>query len=70
MLEQPVAVSVEKRWVLARFGVERPQFLSSTRCWGTIATAAWFAGKDAARAAVCPPGTTGTAIQMEPAATA
>jgi hypothetical protein len=69
MLEQSAALSLEKRWVLARFGVERPQFLSSTRAWGTIATASWFAGKEAARAATCPPGTSGTAIQMEPAAT-
>ena len=59
-----VAVRVENRWVVARYGVQQSQFLSLTRIWGAIADAAWFIDRAAAHAALCPPGTTGIAMQM------
>ena len=57
--------SAESRWVVARFGVQQPQFLSLTRVWGTIANAAWFIDRDASHAAVCPVGTTGVSMRMD-----
>jgi hypothetical protein len=55
---------IENRWVVARYGVQRPQFLSRSRVWDTIGNAAWFIDQAASRLAVCPPGTTGTAVRM------
>ena len=66
-MQRQLAMKLEDRWVAARYGVERPQFLSSTGAWGMISSAAWFSNKSAAEAAVCPAGTTATAIRMEPA---
>jgi hypothetical protein len=54
----------ESRWVVARYGVQRPQFLSTTRIWDTIGNAAWFIDRATSHAAVCPHGTTGIAIEM------
>ena len=53
-------------WVVARYGVQMPQFLSTAARWGAIADAAWFTDRVTARAAMCPPGTTGVAVQMAP----
>ena len=64
MRSQPV-VNFPKEWVAARYGVERPQFLSETGTWGIISSAVWFSDKRAAQAAVCPTGSTATAIRME-----
>lgn len=63
MNDQLVA-RIENRWVVARYGVQRPQFLSPERVWDTIGNAAWFVDRAAGHAAVCPPGTTGIAVQM------
>ena len=52
------------RWVVSRFGVQRPQFLSVARVWDTIGNAAWFVDRAVSRVAVCPSGTTGVAVQM------
>lgn len=57
-------------WVVARYGVQTPQFLSNSATWGAIADAAWFIDKVTAHAAVCPPGTTGVAVHMAPASRA
>jgi hypothetical protein len=62
--ERPT-IEVESRWVVARYGVQQAQFLSLTRIWGTIGNAAWFTDRNAAHAAMCPPGTTGIAVQMD-----
>ena len=64
-MSEQLAVAVENRWVVARYGVQMPQFLSLTRVWGTIANAAWFIDREASHAAVCPPGTTGIAMRMD-----
>ena len=64
LISDRLAVRVENRWVLARYGVQQPQFLSLARIWGAIANAAWFIDRAAAHAALCPPGTTGIAMQM------
>lgn len=53
-------------WVVARYGVQTPQFLSAAAKWGAIADAAWFTDQVAAHAASCPPGTTGVAVRMAP----
>jgi hypothetical protein len=60
----PLMTRVAGDWVVARYGVQIPQFLSKLATWGPIATAAWFSDRVASHAAVCPPGTTGIAIQM------
>ena len=60
----PRRAEVKSRWVVARYGVQQPQFLSLTRAWDTIANAAWFVDREAGHAAVCPTGTIGIAIQM------
>ena len=52
------------RWVVSRYGVQRPQFLSVARVWDTIGNAAWFVDRETSHAAVCPPGTTGIAMQI------
>ena len=62
--EQP-AGSVKREWVVVRYGVERPQFLSAAGTWGIISDAEWFSDEGSARAAVCPAGSTATAIRME-----
>jgi hypothetical protein len=61
---------IADRWVVARFGVQTPQFLSTSARWGAIADAVWFSDQKAARAALCPPGTTGVAVHMAPASRA
>lgn len=65
-MHQQLARQLEARWVAARYGVERPQFLSSTGTWDFISSAAWFSNERTAKAAVCPAGTTSTPICMEP----
>ncbi len=66
-MSRQLVVGLQGEWVAARYGVERPQFLSSTGVWGVISSAAWFSNKKAAQAAVCPAGSTATAIHMESA---
>lgn len=61
-----LAVSPDDEWVVQRYGVEPPEFLSKTGKWGTIATAAWFGDQATAQAALCPPGSTGAAVRMTP----
>ena len=63
-MHQQLRRKVENRWVAARYGVERPQFLSLTGTWDNISNAAWFSTERAAKAAVCPVGTTSTPICM------
>jgi hypothetical protein len=63
-MRRQLPVSLQGEWVAARYGVERPQFLSSTGPWGIISSAVWFRDKTAALAAVCPAGSTATAIRM------
>jgi hypothetical protein len=57
-------------WVVARYGVQTPQFLSIAAKWGAIADAAWFSSQMAAHAASCPAGTTGVAVHMAPSSRA
>jgi hypothetical protein len=64
---QAFVVNPKDEWVVARYGVETPQFLTRSGKWGTIATAAWYSDRATARDALCPPGTTGTSIHMAPA---
>jgi hypothetical protein len=63
-MRRQLPVSLRCEWVAARYGVERPQFLSSTGTWGIISSAEWFRNKTAAQAAVCPAGSTATAVHM------
>ena len=64
-MSEQLAGSVKREWVVVRYGVERPQFLSATGTWGIISDAEWFSDERSARAAVCPAGSTATAIRME-----
>lgn len=65
-LPGPLMIRVTEDWVVARYGVQTPQFLSTAAKWGAIADAAWFTDQATARAAMCPPGTTGVAVHMAP----
>ena len=55
---------LESRCVLACYGVQCPQFLSTLQTWDPIGNAEWFITRAATHEAVCPAGTTGIAIQM------
>ncbi len=55
----------ERRWVVARYGVQRPQFLSASGAWDSIGNAAWFAAQATSYAAVCRSGTTGIVVRMD-----
>jgi hypothetical protein len=69
-LPGPLLKRITDDWVVARFGVQTPQFLSISATWGAIADAAWFVDKVTALAAACPPGTTGVAVHMASASRA
>ena len=60
----PLMTRVAGDWVVARYGVQIPQFLSKFATWGPISTAAWFSDREASHTASCPPGTTGIAMKM------
>ena len=53
-----------RTWALERVGSEPPEFLSKPGTWATIGTAAFFHEASDAQAALCPPDTTGKAVQM------
>ena len=63
----PLMRRIANDWVVVRYGVQIPQYLSRAAKWGTIASAEWFIDQVTARAALCPPGTTGIAVHMAPA---
>jgi hypothetical protein len=65
---EQLAERLDGEWVMARYGVQRPQFLSKLGKWGIIASAASFIDQATAQAALCPPGTTGIAVRMAPVA--
>ena len=60
----PLITRVVDEWVLARYGVLTPQFLSTSGTWSGIGDAAWFTDQATAHAALCPPGTSGVAVHM------
>lgn len=66
----PLITRVVDEWVLARYGVLTPQFLSTSDTWGGIGDAAWFTDQATAHAALCPPGTSGVAVHMPAASRA
>lgn len=66
----PLMTRIADDWVVARYGVQTPQFLSTSAKWGAIADAAWFTDQATAGAASCPPGTSGVAVRMAPASRA
>ena len=63
----PLMRRIAHDWVVVRYGVQTPQYLSLAAKWDNIGNAAWFADQVSAHAAMCPPGTTGIAVQMAPA---
>ena|SRR6185295_20399594 len=63
----PLMRRVSNDWVVVRYGVQTPQYLSPAAKWDVIASAEWFFDQVSARAALCPPGTTGIAVHMTPA---
>ena len=63
----PLMRRIANDWVVVRYGVQTPQYLSRSSKWGYLDSAAWFADQVTAHAALCPPGTTGIAVHMAPA---
>lgn len=62
----PLMRRIANDWVVVRYGVQTPQYLSRSAKWGNIASAQWFIDQVTAHAALCPPGTTGIAVHMAP----
>jgi hypothetical protein len=63
----PLMRRIAHDWVVVRYGVQTPQYLSPSSKWDNLGNAAWFADQATAHAALCPPGTTGIAVHMTPA---